>query len=127
MTEPVWNRLAGLGAVTRNVAWTVCPVSTAGKVVAEVGVTDQPDGTCRPRLTCLAARSPLSVNVSVAVAGWPPLIADRPVRFMVPLGGACAGLGSGLTRYSATPCGGTLALIVPAVSVVWWDHRSFRK
>jgi hypothetical protein len=69
VTVSVSNRLDGVGAVTLNVAVTVCPLSTAANVVSEVACTCQPDGTCRPRLTRSAARSPLSVNDSVAVTG----------------------------------------------------------
>jgi len=52
VTVLVANRLDGTGATTLKVAWTVVPLSTAGNDVADVAVTDQPDGTCRPSLTC---------------------------------------------------------------------------
>src|SRR6266487_3034680 len=94
----VWKRLPVAGATTWNVAWTVCPVSTAGNDVGDVGVTDQPVGACRPRCTCLAARSPLSVKDAVAVTGCPAVRFSSGLIPRVAFGEACVGLDSALTR-----------------------------
>jgi hypothetical protein len=94
----VWKRLPGGGATTRNVACTVWPVSTAANEVGDVGVTDQPAGADRHRLTRFAARSPLSVKLTVAVTGWPAVTLVGTDSAIVPSGGASDGLWSELTR-----------------------------
>src|SRR6266576_2697319 len=115
VTWSVWNSSSGTGATTRNVAWTVWPLSTAPNVVGDVACTVQPCGADRPSLTCWAASTPLSVNVSVAVPGSPAVSADRPLTSSVTFGGATVGLSTGETRYMTVLCGSTSALITPAV------------
>src|SRR6266545_73069 len=127
VNAPVSKSCVGCGTTTWKVACTVCSVSTALNDVGEVGVTDQVAGAWSPSLTCVAGRSPWSVKDTVNVTGWPAVTVVGPVSASVVCGGARVGFSSGLTRYSATPCGGTFGLITPVVSVVSWVQRSRRK
>src|ERR1700730_3221117 len=121
------NSVAGGGATTWKVVCTLWPAPTEENAAADVAVTVHPAGADRLSWTWRTGSAPLSVNVSGAVAGWPPVSAVRPVRAMVVLGGVRNGNRSGLIRSRATPCGATFAAIVPPASVAVCFHRSFRK
>src|SRR6266508_1786657 len=117
---PSWAKDA---VVDANVRYGGC----TGMLTVTVAVTDQVAGAWSPSLTCVAGRSPWSVKDTVNVTGWPAVTVVGPVSASVVCGGARVGFSSGLTRYSATPCGGTFGLITPVVSVVSWVQRSRRK
>src|SRR5206468_6417152 len=112
------------GLTTWIVACAVCPGTTAGTGFADVGVTVQPSGVDSRMSTSCTGRRPLLVNAVVTDDGTPAVTVSSPLTASVTLGGTNAAARDGRTRYSITPCAGTLAAIAPLVPVGACDHRS---
>ena len=93
------------------------------EVGGEAGVTDQPAGAVTPIARSLAVATPSLATVTVAVTLCPaPTAPGRPdserVRSGATLLAPCAD-----TSYMTTPWAGTVAAMVPAVSVALLVQR----